>query len=328
MVVLSDGLHRPIDIRGIAKSGPVTVRSENAKNARVPWMKVKARCINITFKALSVWSDTPSGEALLCKVEPSCSKIHFDGLDLRGAPDAAKYMAWTRAKWLANRIGGIQNRAKDGNIVNCVATATSFAFSVENGRLERCLVRGFSGDAYRGVKSAQFIGNYCRDSFKIDRNHDDMFQSFNLTGKPFNGMNIEDNVFVSWTGRLRHPLQGSRTQGIGMFDGFYDNLVIRNNLVVTDHFHGITVAGCTNALFEGNIVLNVLGSAMKRSTHPWLKVGPHKDGRPSRNVIVKNNIVVALALHRRNINATYANNLIVASPAQVQSILDTLQLER
>ena len=130
-VVLNDGLHRPIDIRGIAKSGPVTVRSANAKNARVPWMKVKARCSNITFKNLSVWSDTPPGEVVLCKVEPSCSKIHFDGLDLRGAPDAANYMAWTRAKWQANRIGGIQNRAKDGNITDCLATATSFAFSVK-----------------------------------------------------------------------------------------------------------------------------------------------------------------------------------------------------
>ena len=113
-----------------------------------------------------------------------------------------------------------------------------------------------------------------------------------------------------------------------MFDGFFDNLVIRNNLVVTDHFHGITVAGCTNALFEGNIVLNVLGSAMVRGSHPWLKVAPHKNGKPSRNVIVRNNTVVALPRHPRNINANYANNLIVTNPAQMQSILDTLQLER
>jgi hypothetical protein len=155
-----------------------------------------------------------------------------------------------------------------------------------------------------------------------------MFQSFNLTGTPFDGMNIENNVFVSWTGSLQHPLQGSRTQGVGMFDGFFDNLVIRNNVVVTDHFHGITVAGCTNALFEGNIVLNVLGAAMVHRTHPWLKVAPHKNGQPSRNIIVRNNITVALALHPRNINATYQNNLTVTDPAAVQSILDTLELER
>lgn len=327
-IVLGDGLHRAINIRGLAKAVPVIVRSQNARNARVPWMKIKARCTNITFKDLSVWSDTPSGETVLCKVEPSCANIHFDGLDLRGAPDAANYMAWSRAQWVANRIGGIQNRAHGGNISNCVATATSFAFAVENGRLEGCFVRGFSGDAYRGVQSAQIIGNYCRDSFKIDKNHDDMFQSFNLTGTPFDGMNIENNVFVSWTGSLQHPLQGSRTQGVGMFDGFFDNLVIRNNVVVTDHFHGLTVAGCTNALFEGNIALNVLGAAMVHRTHPWLKVAPHKNGQPSRNIIVRNNITVALALHPRNINATYQNNLTVTDPAAVQSILDTLELER
>ena len=43
-----------------------------------------------------------------------------------------------------------------------------------------------------------------------------------------------------------HPLHAT-LQGIGCFDGLFVNWVVENNVVITDHWHGISLYGAIGA---------------------------------------------------------------------------------
>ena len=60
---------------------------------------------------------------------------------------------------------------------------------------------------------------------------------------------------------------------------------VTNNVVVTNHWHGIALYGVDNAKVINN---TVLPSRSDRMT--WITVHTAKDGRPSSHVVVRNNI--------------------------------------
>ena len=55
-------------------------------------------------------------------------------------------------------------------------------------------------------------------------------------------MVLRGNVFVNH----ENPNQPLRTsmQGIGCFDGCFVNWMVENNVVITDHWHGISFSAC------------------------------------------------------------------------------------
>jgi hypothetical protein len=102
-------------------------------------------------------------------------------------------------------------------------------------------------------------------------------------------------------------------QGIGMFDGWYDNLVIQNNLVVTNHSHGISVYGTRGARIVNNTVVNLAG---KIGTVPYLKVRAKKDGSPSRDVLVANNLAMQIQVTASiPYNVVVVKNSAIVNPA-------------
>src|SRR5690606_21999751 len=79
-----------------------------------------------------------------------------------------------------------------------------------------------------------------------------------------------------------------RLQGIGCFDGFFENWVVENNVVFTDHYHGVTF----NGLINGKILNNtVIDQAPGNDRSPWVRVYSHKSRGASKNVVIANNIV-------------------------------------
>ena len=75
------------------------------------------------------------------------------------------------------------------------------------------------------------------------------------------------------------PLQG-HLQGIGFFDGMYDNIRVTNNVVIVTQYHGIALYGVRNAFVANNTVVG--------SDNPWLAVVSHKDGTPSTATVINN----------------------------------------
>ena len=82
-------------------------------------------------------------------------------------------------------------------------------------------------------------------------------------------------------------------QGIGCFDGFFEDWVVENNFVVTDHLHGISFYGMRNSRIGNNTVVDL--NDIKPGP-PWIGATEHKDGTPSENVVVRNNLATDFSL--------------------------------
>jgi hypothetical protein len=106
-------------------------------------------------------------------------------------------------------------------------------------------------------------------------------------------------------------------QGIGCFDGFFDQWIVENNVVITDHWHGISFYGMRDSRIVNNSVIDNIDG---QPGPPWIMVTDHKNGTPSDNVVVRNNLAEDFELSGNNItddhNIQYgdAGSLFVAPP--------------
>ncbi len=263
-----------------------------------------------------------SGRRML--VEEHGSHNVLRNLDIRGAARNTPYRSWTAGDWQERTSDGILSRGTDVRIENNRLYGVHFGIAA-TGRgavIENNSVLGFSGDGMRVLGGDSLLrGNYIADCFKVDDNHDDGLQSWSIgeDRRPGGGtvyrMTIEDNSFLEWTdlGTRDHPLRCA-LQGIGMFDGLFDSLVIRRNLVSVSAWHGIFLSGARNVRIEDNLVLNARGPDRRR---PWIGVGDHKDGRPSLGVFSGGNIAPAYSYSRGSLRKGGARtDQVVAYPAR------------
>jgi parallel beta-helix repeat protein len=121
---------------------------------------------------------------------------------------------------------------------------------------------------------------------------------------------LRGNLFVNSTDP-DDPLRSSM-QGIGCFDGFFVGWTVENNVVITDHWHGISFYGMRDSVIVNNTVIdNVDG----QPGPPWIMVTDHKNGTPSSNVVVRNNLATDFELSEDNI--TDDHNLLIEDAASL-----------
>jgi parallel beta-helix repeat protein len=160
------------------------------------------------------------------------------------------------------------------------------------------------------------------NAYVTNANHDDFFQSWSLGGT--NGatvglgtvyrVTVRGNTFISQTDS-NQPF-ASPPQGIGCFDGMFEDWVVENNLIVTKHFHGIAFYGAINCRIVNNTAVENPMAGIT-TTKPWIYVTEHKvvagaDFPVSTNNLVRNNISAAAATLA---GATADHNIITTSYA-------------
>ena len=100
-------------------------------------------------------------------------------------------------------------------------------------------------------------------------------------------------------------------QGIGCFDGTFVDWVVENNVIVTDHWHGITLLGARNCLVINNTVLDLNDT---RPGPPWICVSNHKKGMAPVDCVVRNNLATAFTNAG---DVREENNLTIQYPADL-----------
>ena len=92
-------------------------------------------------------------------------------------------------------------------------------------------------------------------------------------------------------------------QGIDIFDGFWENVSITNNVVLTSSITGISIAGVNGLDIIDNSVMNIPINGVSQSQTYWMYTGitwitaggtTHEGGTTS-NVVVRNNISPLIA---------------------------------
>lgn len=225
---------------------------------------------------------------------------------------------WSAADWNQRSVSGIGadgerivirgNRLKNVNF--------GISVSASHALVERNVVENFAGDGLRGLGNhSVFQYNLVKNCYDVNNNHDDGFQSWS-TGP--DGVGSGEVVGIVLRGNTiinnedpKQPHRGT-LQGIGCFDGMFVDWTIENNVVIVDHYHGISFAGARNCRLVNNTVLDPND---QRPGPAAVRVGKHKRGTPSSGCIVRNNLVSSL--HAEGDGMIVDHNLIVDDPAAV-----------
>ncbi len=319
-ILLMDGLHGGLKIYNIAFESPVTIRSMNGKKARLEWILLQGTTSNYVFRDLSIWPSNPDilVRKRLIETYDSVADITFDNLDVRGSADAASYPSWTLDQWNKRNVGAFFAGGPRTRIINNQVTGISFGIQTlgNDSLIANNSVSGFSGDALRALGQQNIVrNNNVTDCVQINDNHSDGFQSWKRT-VPVDGLVVDGNKILEWSNSISNPLR-CKLQGIGLFDGFYENLIIQNNIVSVSAYHGISVYGARNAKIINNTVVSASGNPAKS---PWLRVFPHRDGTPSTDVMVANNLAMSFGGTSNTTNRVASvSNTVITYPATMFS---------
>ncbi|MCU9847994.1 hypothetical protein OEZ60_08245 [Defluviimonas sp. WL0024] len=316
-IFLMDGYHGAILIRDQRFTSPVVIAPVPGQTAHAESIQMR-NTTNVVVQGLKVWATSSSaGAGILVRTYGDTADLSFLNLDVRSVADAANYVQWDSSTWLANKrngflIDGNRNTVSGSRITGLYHGLQGFGTNV---LLENNIIDGFSGDGLRALGDSSIVrNNKVQNCFQIDGNHADGFQSFSrgTDGKVGTGtvrnLVIENNKLFEWTSSATNPLR-CKLQGIGMFDGMFDGILIRNNLITSSAYHGITIAGALNSTVVNNTVIRPDGAADKA---PWIMIGYHKNGTPSKNTTVANNLVT-----RINTKPDTANNIVVTNNIEV-----------
>ncbi len=247
---------------------------------------------NLYFKGLTVSPsfDKSQKHINIVEIKNKSKNIRIEAFNIFSEIDSA---GWNKAEWNEKSVNGIFADGSELEIINNKLTNVNFGISVlaTHSRVMRNLVKNFSGDGLRAHGDyTLFEQNTVTNCFQVNDNHADGFQAWTVgndgrvgTGT-IHGVILRRNLIVNYEDH-NQPYR-CKMQGIGLFDGMFDSWIIENNIVVADHWHGITVLGGKNMRILNNTVFD---PDYGRPGPSWIKIGKHKNGtEPTGNLIANN----------------------------------------
>lgn len=202
--------------------------------------------------------------------------------------------SWSDEDWRNLASSGIETSGPRMIARNNTLMNIRFGITMKgsHARVENNEIINFSGDGMRGLGDYSiFEYNLVKNSYDVDSNHDDGFQSWSIgedgrVGKGVvKGITLRGNTIINFEDE-NQPLRGP-LQGIGCFDGMFEGWTVENNVVLVDHWHGISFLGAKNMIITNNTVVDI---NHERPGPPWIKVEGHKNGTPGSDNLVRNNI--------------------------------------
>jgi len=195
-----------------------------------------------------------------------------------GHQTGRQYHGWSLAEWQARKVFGINLLGASSEAIGCELYGVGFGILQKglNTRAAWNRVIGCSTDFYRVLgDGAVHEFNDSGDSFNIDASHDDGFQGWGPNGV-LRRVIVRGYRHVDWLDSGRARLLSGWSQGIGLFDGMYEDWLIEDAQVATDHYHGLTVAGATRFTARNVHLFTQTGA---NAQYPQLKVGAAKASR-------------------------------------------------
>ena len=197
--------------------------------------------------------------------------------------------SWTQADWRENSSTAVSVRGECTTILgnNIENIRWGIRQSGDHGLIQGNIINNIADDGMQVSASDITIrGNRLTNFLDIDDdNHEDMIQAFNLSDNiVLHDITIDSNIGISQTDP-NLPFPNRATQGITEFDGQWNNYNVINNVIVTNHWHGISIYGATNANLINNTVFGDNPSRV-----PWIGVFDSKTGAHPVNNIIRNNL--------------------------------------
>jgi len=306
---LLTGLHGSIKLANYNNLKDITIMAYKSHKPFLKKLEVTA-CRNWIFSGLIISSE-PYGEYInnrLVYFESHNWQGPTTNIDIVNCDIFSSDKPWLKAEeWVKNVSDGIYVRCDSVNIINNTIRNIYFGIRAAGNHINAINneIINFAGDGMRMQGSYNlFEHNLIKNSYKIDDNHDDGIQSFTTNGEIVDNNIIRSNTIINYEDP-NQPLRGD-LQGIGCFDGFYRHWRIENNLIIVNHWHGITLLGADSCIIVNNTVLDPSPDITPGGS--WIMIDNHKDGRPSTNCIVANNVANSI-----DVKGLTTNNIILNS---------------
>jgi hypothetical protein len=188
------------------------------------------------------------------------SKITIEDCYIYDEQDSSN---WDAKRWMSAKGAVFMGRhGKDLTLRNNYIKNVRFGISLcaFDSLCEGNVVTDFSADGIRATRDGEtvqynIIKNVYVSAADGDPNHDDGIQAFlfnkgtgTIKNMTFIGNIIRDHDNPNQ--KLKNDLQG-----LGFFDGPLVNFVVKNNVIWTDHYHGISLYDAQHADVENNVVM-------------------------------------------------------------------------
>jgi hypothetical protein len=294
-IILKAGYHGDVLIQRYLNNQYINVIAE--AGAIVSKLHVVSGC-KWKFKGLTVRPESGNTEKYsLVQIEssnwsgPSCN-ITLDDFTIYTVEDSsASWSTTDLTDWDTLSCNGITVAGDNMTIRRNYLKNVDFGITVSG---NYALVKGntvenFAGDGLRGLGNDMYFEyNTVKNLYQVNDNHPDGFQSWSLASNgdpPRERVFLRGNLIINYTDP-NQPFRGN-LQGIGCYDGPYIDWVVENNVVIVDHWHGISLYGAQDSRIVNNTVVDLNDDT---TGPPWAGFFDRKDGTPSSNCILRNNI--------------------------------------
>lgn len=331
-LILRSGYHGYVSITTFIFTEWLTIEAEQNHTPVLSHFRMNGAFKNVYLKNLTILKESFEGEGNYWEDEAinrntsACiylgsndfwgkgSHVKLKGLSIKTAENTG---SWTAADWVEKSAGGISLRSVENvEIIGCTIENIRHGIAIEYHSDHSIAIdnkiKNYSGDGCRLISNdVLFAYNTITDCYDVDENHDDAIQSYSRgddnsagTGTLYNNI-VRGNLIIGTT-EYDNPLAGS-PQGIGCFDGMFDGWTVENNVIITDHYHGISFYGMRNSHIVNNTVIDQKDG---NDISPWIRITDHKNGTPSANVTVANNIA-ASSISVSGSNVVENNNYVI-----------------
>ncbi len=315
---LRTGYHGEFEFRGAYNEAPILITAQPGHSPRLGSVDLTA-VQHWVLRDLSIspsHTSPPLTPSSIVNIQdhswwgPSWD-VEVANCDLFTVEDAS---GWGADEWINDARSGISVSGaprvtlRDNRLRN-VRHGITIGGGSHDALVSRNSIENFSADGMRGLGDRGIFeynriqNNLVTDS-QGDTNHDDGFQSWSMgpggvgTGE-VRGVVLRGNIFINHLDPS-HPLRSSM-QAIGCFDGLFVDWVVENNVIITDHWHGITFHGMIDSRIVNNTVLDL---NEETPGPPWIRVADSND-TPSQNVVVRNNLATQFSLGGVDITADH-----------------------
>ncbi len=333
-LILMSGYHGFINLNNFIFKDWLTIEAGTGQTPVLSQFKVAGAFENFYLKNLTITKDSYIGQENYWEAEDitrntnAClylgtgdfwgegKNVKVNGLTLKTTDDIT---SWTIADWLEKTADGISLRNVENiEVYNCTIENISMGIAVEYmsdySKIVSNSITNYSCDGARIISNhVLFAYNTIKGCFDIDENHDDAIQSYTRgaddspgTGVLYNNI-IRGNLIIGVNGPDQ-PLAGT-PQGIGCFDGMFDGWIVENNVVITNHYHGICFSGMKSSKINNNTIIDQIPGD---DLSPWIMISNHKNGTLSENCLISNNIV-SRSVHIEGTNVTERNNYVIGT---------------
>jgi hypothetical protein len=311
-IFLRNGNHGNPVITGGISSGNRTIKAQSGLAPKMRTIRFAGGATHWTVDGVLVSPQEADGSfsnGNLVQFDAGATNNVFQNSQVRSATDSVAG-TWVNQNWvdrsgfMAISISGANNQILNNKIRNVRNGIAAQRISTAGAGGTGSLVRGnsinhFWEDAFRcRVSDCTFEYNSAVNGYAVvppgteaDPPHRDMFQGFRGDGsfQIIANVVLRGNIFISSQGtrytKIPFSVGKGSNQGIGCFDGPYNNWTIENNVVLVQVRLAMALFGMDNSTIVNNTVVPGSGGS---ESEIWIV--NEKGGSPSDNDIFRNNL--------------------------------------